>query len=155
MALAGSLTLTYQLGAEMLNFGGFIAFMGVEPRGIHALLGAGGRQTAGRFHPGAAWVPDLSVLVAQSSHAGENRRRPLARSGGAVRRDQDARLPRRSRVVRGAMTREIRPLRALSGIRRDRLSVCRLVHSKPCVVAIAFDRELAAPNATHLGSIRL
>ena len=30
IALAGSLTLTYQLGAEMLNFGAFIAFMGVN-----------------------------------------------------------------------------------------------------------------------------
>src|SRR5205823_301396 len=30
IALAGGLTLTYQLGAEMLNFGAFIAFMGVN-----------------------------------------------------------------------------------------------------------------------------
>jgi putrescine importer len=30
LALAGGLTLTYQLGAEMLNFGAFIAFMGVN-----------------------------------------------------------------------------------------------------------------------------
>ena len=30
VALAGGLTLTYQLGAEMLNFGAFIAFMGVN-----------------------------------------------------------------------------------------------------------------------------
>ena len=30
LALVGGLTLTYQLGAEMLNFGAFIAFMGVN-----------------------------------------------------------------------------------------------------------------------------
>ena len=30
MALGGGLALTYQLGAEMLNFGAFIAFMGVN-----------------------------------------------------------------------------------------------------------------------------
>jgi hypothetical protein len=30
LALAGGLVLTYQLGAEMLNFGAFIAFMGVN-----------------------------------------------------------------------------------------------------------------------------
>jgi amino acid transporter len=30
LALAGGLTLTYQLGAELLNFGAFIAFMGVN-----------------------------------------------------------------------------------------------------------------------------
>ena len=30
LAFAGGLTLTYQLGAEMLNFGAFIAFMGVN-----------------------------------------------------------------------------------------------------------------------------
>src|SRR5439155_1138516 len=30
MALVGGLALTYQLGAEMLNFGAFIAFMGVN-----------------------------------------------------------------------------------------------------------------------------
>ena len=30
LALAGGLSLTYQLGAEMLNFGAFIAFMGVN-----------------------------------------------------------------------------------------------------------------------------
>jgi putrescine importer len=30
LALAGGLSITYQLGAEMLNFGAFIAFMGVN-----------------------------------------------------------------------------------------------------------------------------
>src|SRR4029453_4163284 len=30
LAFAGGLLLTYQLGAEMLNFGAFIAFMGVN-----------------------------------------------------------------------------------------------------------------------------
>jgi hypothetical protein len=30
LALVGGLLLTYQLGAEMLNFGAFIAFMGVN-----------------------------------------------------------------------------------------------------------------------------
>jgi hypothetical protein len=42
LALIGGLLLSYQLGAEMLNFGAFIAFMGVNwpPR---ALLGAGGQ----------------------------------------------------------------------------------------------------------------
>ena len=35
LALAGSFALTYQLKAEMLNFGAFIAFMGVNAAAFH------------------------------------------------------------------------------------------------------------------------
>ena len=38
IALVGAFTLTYQLGAEMLNFGAFIAFMGVNLAALHPLL---------------------------------------------------------------------------------------------------------------------
>jgi amino acid transporter len=45
VALAGALTVSYQLGAELLNFGAFIAFMGVNASSfVHYWLRAGRRR---------------------------------------------------------------------------------------------------------------
>jgi amino acid transporter len=47
LACLGGLTLSYQLGAELLNFGAFIAFMGVNLAACRrALLGRDGRRRA-------------------------------------------------------------------------------------------------------------
>ena len=40
LALVGGFLLSFQLGAEMLNFGAFIAFMRRQPRRVRALLAA-------------------------------------------------------------------------------------------------------------------
>ena len=40
IALIGAFVMSYGLGAEMLNFGALIAFMGVNAGRLHALCGA-------------------------------------------------------------------------------------------------------------------
>ncbi|HTI37934.1 MAG TPA: APC family permease [Vicinamibacterales bacterium] len=49
LAAAGGLVLTYQLGAEMLNFGAFIAFMGVNLAAFTRYWVRAERRTAGNF----------------------------------------------------------------------------------------------------------
>ena len=49
LAAAGGLVLTYQLGAEMLNFGAFIAFMGVNLAAFTRYWLRAERRTAGNF----------------------------------------------------------------------------------------------------------
>jgi amino acid transporter len=58
LALVGGLSITYQLGAEMLNFGAFIAFMGVN-------LAAFTRYwvRAERRSPGNLVLPLLGFLI--------------------------------------------------------------------------------------------
>ena len=58
LTLLGAFTLTYSLGAELLNFGALIAFMGVNASAfVHHFL-RGTRQTLGNFFP-----PLLGFLV--------------------------------------------------------------------------------------------
>jgi len=54
IALAGGLTLSYQLGAEMLNFGAFIAFMGVN---VAALVHYWVREDRARRRPADLLIP--------------------------------------------------------------------------------------------------
>jgi FtsH-binding integral membrane protein len=49
LAAAGGLLLTYQLGAEMLNFGAFIAFMGVNLAAFTRYWVRAERRSAGNF----------------------------------------------------------------------------------------------------------
>ena len=51
VALAGSLDLSYQLGAELLNFGAFIAFMGVNAAAFVRYWVRAEKKTAGNFIP--------------------------------------------------------------------------------------------------------
>jgi amino acid transporter len=51
-AMLGAFVLSYQLSAELLNFGAFIAFMGVNAAAfVHRLRGANGRRSAGLIPP--------------------------------------------------------------------------------------------------------
>ena len=54
LAMAGGLLLTYQLGAELLNFGAFIAFMGVN---LAALVRYGVRGDGGSRRLGDILIP--------------------------------------------------------------------------------------------------
>jgi amino acid transporter len=58
LALIGGLVLSYQLGAEMLNFGAFIAFMGVN---LAALMHYGVRSGERRWHD--LVLPLLGFLI--------------------------------------------------------------------------------------------
>lgn len=61
LSLGGALLLTYQLGAELLNYGAFIAFMGVNAASAKRLLQEGERGRATRI--ARAVVPSLGFLV--------------------------------------------------------------------------------------------
>jgi putrescine importer len=54
VALAGAFLLTYQLGAELLNFGAFIAFMGVNAASFTHYWLRGARKRLGHLLPPAA-----------------------------------------------------------------------------------------------------
>jgi putrescine importer len=49
LSIIGGLTLTYQLGAEMLNFGAFLAFMGVNLAAFTRYWVRGAQRTAAGF----------------------------------------------------------------------------------------------------------
>jgi len=76
VVLLGALTLTYQLGAEMLNFGAFIAFMGVNAA---ALVRYWGRATHRRFLDFV--LPFVGLLVCLYLWA--SLRMPAKLAGGA------------------------------------------------------------------------
>ncbi len=58
IALAGAFLLSYQLGAELLNFGAFIAFMGVNAAAFRRQLRPGEERA-----PGGRTLPLLGFLV--------------------------------------------------------------------------------------------
>ena len=111
-------TLSYQLGAELLNFGAFIAFMGVNLAALRALLVARGAERRLRnFLP-----PLLGFLICLYIWLSL---RPTAKLAGAlarrrhpVRRDQDPGIQAQPRVVRRAngISRSLGTPRALSPI---------------------------------------
>jgi amino acid transporter len=59
LAMAGGFALSYQLGAEMLNFGAFIAFMGVNAA---AFVRYGLRAEQGTRRAGALLIPLLGFI---------------------------------------------------------------------------------------------
>jgi amino acid transporter len=63
IALAGAMTLTYELGAELLNFGAFIGFLGVN---LAAFLRAFRDRSAAAFAPAAGFVLCLYMWASLS-----------------------------------------------------------------------------------------
>jgi amino acid transporter len=51
LALAGAFVLTYQFAAEMLNFGAFLAFMGVNAAAFHRYYVRGERTVSNSLAP--------------------------------------------------------------------------------------------------------
>ena len=96
-ALAGAFVLNYERATELINFGAFLAFMGVNAAAIRVYW----------FNPPPGYrrqwltdlvVPALGVLVllldlVEPAEAGPNRGRDLVRRGRAVCRDPDPRIP--------------------------------------------------------------
>jgi len=76
LALAGAFTMSYQLGAELLNFGAFISFMGVNAA---ALVRYGIRERRGVLRYGV--LPALGFLIC--FYIWLNLRTPAKIAGGA------------------------------------------------------------------------
>jgi amino acid transporter len=64
LALIGAFTLTYQLGAELLNFGAFIAFMGVNAAAFtHGFWRSGKRQIGNLLPPALGFLICLYIWL--------------------------------------------------------------------------------------------
>ena len=93
IALAGAFTVSYGLGAELLNFGAFIAFMGVNLAALLHYWWRAEKKTARQPAAAAARLPDLRLPLVEPQLARPSRRLRLARHGRRLRRLEDAGLP--------------------------------------------------------------
>lgn len=66
IALAGAMTITYELGAELLNFGAFIGFLGVN---LSAFLRAFREKSAAAIAPAVGFLLCLYMWASLSSYA--------------------------------------------------------------------------------------
>ncbi len=93
LALLGASLFSYSLGAEMLNFGALIAFMGGECRGALALLRACRGEKVEEPSPSPVRWSHLSTSLAQPKPAGHSCRNYLDNRWCRLWRLQNARLP--------------------------------------------------------------
>ena len=87
LALAGALTISFERGVELLNFGALIAFMGVNAA-PGALLRSSSAQEIGRPAGAVCGFFVCLLLVVEPEHKRENRRHNLDGAGltyGALR----------------------------------------------------------------------
>ena len=106
IALAGAFTVSYGLGAELLNFGAFIAFMGVNLSALLHYWWRAEKKTAPQPAAAAPRLPDLRLPLVEPQLARPDRRLRLARDGRRLRRLEDAGLPEADRVPRGERRRD-------------------------------------------------
>ena len=98
MALVGAFTISYGFGAELLNFGALIGFMGVNLAAfVHYYLA---RPQQDRFppRPAAPRLRDLRLPVVEPELAGAPRRVRLAGERRRLRRVEDQGLQQADRV---------------------------------------------------------
>ena len=93
IALAGAFTVSYGLGAELLNFGAFIAFMGVNLAALLHYWWRAEKKTARQPGAAAARLPDLRLPLVEPQLARPSRRLRVARDGRRLRGLEDAGLP--------------------------------------------------------------
>ena len=100
----------YELGAELLNFGALIAFMGVNAAAFVRYFVREEKKKSVQFSAAGAGLFHLPGPVVEPEHQGENRRRDLDGRWHRFRRLEDARLPRRAgglRTASGRMTEKL------------------------------------------------
>ncbi len=90
----------YQLGAELLNFGALIAFMGVNLAAFVRYFIREGKRTFGNLVPAAGGLRHLPVAVAEPQLDGQGLGSRVAAAGTGVRRLEDARVPEQSGQLR-------------------------------------------------------
>ena len=94
--------MTYELGAELLNFGAIIGFMGVNAAAfIHYYLRSD-RKSLRRISAALAGLRVLPGDLDQPAQTRSDRRRHLADGRRDLRGHQDQRLPQGDRVLRSA-----------------------------------------------------
>jgi putrescine importer len=95
IALIGAFVMSYGLGAEMLNFGALIAFMGVNAAAFVRYVVRDQKMDAVVHRAARPRLRDLLIALAEPQHSRQDRRQHLDGSGHRLRRLEDARLPRR------------------------------------------------------------
>ncbi len=100
LALAGAFAISYQTGAELLNFGALIGFMGVNISSlVHYYVRGRDRHWSHLVAP-AARLCGLPLPVAEPQLDREDRRLRLARFRRGIRRLEDRRVPARHHPLR-------------------------------------------------------
>ena len=104
--------MSYELGAELLNFGAFIAFMGVNLAALLHYWCAAPRGSCRQSAAAAARFPDLRLPLVEPELAGADRGLRVAGHRRRLRRLEDPGLPEADRVPRSE--RRERPMSAVS-----------------------------------------
>ncbi len=93
ICLLGAWVISYETGAELLNFGALIGFMGVN---VAAFLRywVRGHRTFANFAAPLGGIPDLPGPLAEPAQPGQNCGRDMAGGRGSVRGLEDQRLSR-------------------------------------------------------------
>jgi len=100
LALIGGLLLNYEEAATLINFGAFLAFMGVNLSVVREFFF---RPPAGHVRTGCwtslcpRWPSCSACGFGSASHAGQSRRRHLVRTRPDLYGGQDSRLPHPAR----------------------------------------------------------
>ncbi len=101
VAYVGTLLISFEEAGEILNFGAFLAFMGVNLATFwqFTIVPQSGRKRRSVFRRGHALARILVLLVdmAGSEDAGKGRGRNLASGRTHLQRDQDTRIPHSTR----------------------------------------------------------
>ena len=98
LTLAGAFTVSYGLGAELLNFGAFIAFMGVNLSALVHYWWRAERRRLVNLVPAAPRLRDLRVPVVEPQRARAHRRLRVAPHRHRLRCLEDEGLPEGDRV---------------------------------------------------------
>ena len=102
IALIGAFVMSYGLGAEMLNFGALIAFMGVNAAAFVRYVVRDTKMDAVVYRAARPRLRDLLVALAKPQHSRQDRRQHLDGCRNRLRRLEDTRLPRRPGQLRSA-----------------------------------------------------
>ena len=102
IALIGAFLMTFQMAAELLNFGAFIAFMGVNAAAFWRYWLRAEQKKARLPLAARARIRHLFLHLAESRVASAGRWRDLAFGRGRIRRHQDPRFPTRPDQLRSA-----------------------------------------------------
>ena len=85
--------MSYQLGAELLNFGAFIGFMGVNLAAFVRYFVRGSQKTFLNLAAAASRFRGLSLHLGEPANPGQTGRSSLACGGPLLRGLENQRLP--------------------------------------------------------------
>ena len=98
IALVGAFLITYERGAELLNFGAFIAFMGVNAASFVRYFVRANEKKIGNLLVPVLGFSDLRIHLVEPESAGKDCRSHLAGAGNCLWGVEDFVVPQRNVV---------------------------------------------------------